>query len=292
MTVSGFIRQNHRNLLPMALCNLIVSFYSLLIKKRLSNEQLQKLNELERGEIMNIPLFRFRFKDAKMHAVLQARRYNFGGLRLDFMIEIPDEVHYIAGYFAADYNTNCACRRWRAFWRPRTSFKRWDYTVSSLEECKELFVIGFVDIDQIKWKDEIQRDFDIIRMHPLTESGRHHLSINEADLHALRSDRIILKTKEGWEFWIKTFPWGHRHYGKGVQLRGKPSFLPLDVSRLEYEWTVRHQVTGKRYKKKVENMDYRSVVNANLKVDDLENETKIEIDIEYQIKKMFSRKLV
>ena len=293
LTVSGFTRRNYRDSIPIEIVNLIKCFYSLWIKGRLSSEAIQKLPTLKQQQTFEIANLNLTVQGAKLKVTFVGQQnplaWNCDTFHVGLRVRFPADIQYISGIFAVGYNGGLFLGKWVRSCKSFTliSELQRNIRISELKKSSDFVVMGYVNIMQIKWMSPTGNlNFDITP--PFKRSGRHHLSLNKQDICELRGNRVISKTRDGeWSYRIERFHFGHRHFGEGFRLRGNPLFLPVDAVWMDFEWTVRHKITGKRYRKVVQSLTGELVANANLKVDDLTIETNIEIEIEYQIKELY-----
>ena len=261
LAVCGYVRQNYRHSIPVAIVNLMESFYSLWIKKRVSGEQLQILKEQletlkEKGlwQYTDIALHfhSLLMKGFRIEVVLKASWNNINDeVMLWLAMNLSPEIDFMAGNLAVAYDGNHSAR---SHW-VRSTGRHWERTddakflrESDLKNLNDLSIAACIDITQIKWKDEEKEDFDITPT--LQGCGRHHWLIDDdviTKLDCNADTKLSLgvaecASKNGWQ--IEILRW----FGaQKLKISIYPSFKPINVDSVFVERTVQWDIDGKKH---------------------------------------------
>ena len=281
LMVRGFARHHHQHSTPVVILDLIKSFYSLWIKHRLSRGQLEKLTV---NETIVFPIHRIMISGTVIEVHMDVA-WNCRELQSSLTVDFPSNMDFIAGTFAVGFDEDTANRYgWVRLPWTQSFIEKIHMSLEELKSLNDLFVVGYWDITQIQWDDEQIQDFDIT---PCTlTSGRHRWVIGDEELHNLRSGQKILKTPDQrWEFSVDTFEDDVSFDVDGLVLQANHSFVPLSVSRMECQWNVRYQIDGKKHCVTVNRQTRKFTIH--LKVEDLENKSRIEFDIAYEFTNLY-----
>ena len=247
LTVCGYVRGNYRHSIPVAIVNLMESFYSLWITKRVSVEQLQR--EMGSREFTEIPFHNLLMNGFRMEVVLRAS-WNYMMHDMVFYwltFNLSPEMDFIAGNFAVAYDGDHSAR---SYWNRSTESYR------KLADCKclrksefqnldDLSISAYVDITQIKWKEQEKEDFDITPA--LKGYGQHHLLIDDDVITKLDSKpgttvSAECQSQNGWKIDIRRY-WGALELKIGLHF----PFKPINVDTVFAEMTVQWEIDGKMH---------------------------------------------
>ena len=294
LTVCGYVRKNYRCSIPVAILHLMESFYSLWIKHRVSSEQLQWLKEgFQRLKSLNgmeglgeesdirFHVYSLPMKGFRMEVVLKAFMDNIEGEALLWLAMNPSpEMDFMAGNLAVAYDGDHAAR---SHWE-RTSEGMCMETYgrcfreSDVQNLDDLSISAYIDITQIKWKDQEKEDFDITPT--LKGCGRHQWLIDDDIITTLDADSddiavVHCQSQNGWTIDI------YRSFGEqGLEIGIYPSFKPINVDSVLVEMTVQWEIDGKRHCFKGVGGN-RKVFDVGLTFDDIQS--KMELIFEWKI---------
>ena len=262
LTVCGFVRKHYRYSIPVAIVNLMESFYSLWIKPRVSSKQLQWLKEelqrlngnkgLGAGAETGVHVHSLPMKGFRMEVVLKAFMNDRmeGDVLLWLAINLSPEMDFMAGNLAVAYDGDHAAR---SHW-DRTSEGMCMETYgrcldrSGFQNLDDLSISAYIDITQIKWKEDEKEDFDITPT--LKCRGQRHWMIDndiitKLDCDANTEELVGLarcQSQNGWKLCI------YRYFcDQELQMDIHPPFKPINVHFVIVEMTVQWEIDGKKH---------------------------------------------
>ena len=250
LTVCGYVRGNYRHSIPVAIVNLMESFYSLWIKKRVSGEQLQRLKEMGSRGYTEIPFHNLLMNGFRMEMVLRASRNNLfhdNKVFLWLAINASPEMDFIAGNFAVSFDGERSARsHWERSTGNRICINDAKFrSESDIQNGDDMSIRAYIDITQIKWKEDEKEDFDITPT--LKGYGQHHWLIDDdvitkLDCNADTTAGAECHSQNGWKIAIGRY-WGAPELKIGIS----PPFKPINVDTVFVEMTVQWDIDGKRH---------------------------------------------
>lgn len=247
LMASGYARNTYPHSLPVAMLSLIQSFYTLWKKRRLTQDEMNKIHSLRDRQFMSISLHTIRIEHTPLTFYLRISK-SIDYLRVGLCVNYNEEsVDFIAGHFWAGLPSD---ERRHVPWKRTQSLFMELLCEHQIQKCVTISMSTFKTLDissfdcyyechQIAFSPKTQiPNFDVTPL--LTNGGIFEWDMdcgqydNDLDsfIHRTRPD-----SNAHWDFVFK-------YRSNRAMLQVIPSFLPLKVRKVIVNVTIKLQHDG------------------------------------------------